>query len=148
MPRSDPFCMPMYLLKQPTMQQSIKPPKIKQPYYSPMQPSIKPPKIYSYPSKYIKKGYPKHYKNWAGPPFIRFGKVLNLTKHQVRYRLYSWSLDIRKDQSCVYCGDCKNLNAHHLLPKHKYPGLMLLENNGVPLCDTCHREHHSLNGNN
>ena len=62
------------------------------------------------------------------------------------YQIMAWSWVIRKGKNCSYCDSDKNLHAHHLLSKSRYPDLKLNENNGIPLCVTCHREHHSLNG--
>ena len=69
-------------------------------------------------------------------------KKLGLTKWSMR----AWTRVIRKDKNCSYCGSNKQLHSHHLIPKSKQPGLALNENNGIPLCDPCHREHHHLNG--
>ena len=63
-----------------------------------------------------------------------------------RYQIQAWTKVIRKGKNCSYCDSDKKLHSHHLLTKAKYPGLALNENNGIPLCVTCHREHHSLNG--
>jgi len=62
------------------------------------------------------------------------------------YGLMAWTKVIRKGKNCSYCGSDKDLHSHHLIPKSKQPGLALNENNGIPLCATCHKEHHVLNG--
>ena len=63
-----------------------------------------------------------------------------------KWNLIAWTRVIRKDKNCSYCGSEKTLHSHHLIPKSKQPGLALNENNGIPLCDPCHKEHHMLNG--
>ena len=62
------------------------------------------------------------------------------------YQTMAWARVIRKGKNCSYCGSDKDLHSHHLFTKARYPGLALGENNGIPLCVTCHREHHALNG--
>tara|TARA_B110000467_G_scaffold113815_1_gene104297 strand:- start:246 stop:779 length:534 start_codon:yes stop_codon:yes gene_type:complete len=62
------------------------------------------------------------------------------------YDLMAWAKVIRKGKNCSYCGSDKDLHSHHIFPKSKYKDLALSENNGTPLCATCHRIHHSLNG--
>jgi len=69
-------------------------------------------------------------------------KKLGLTRYQIR----AWTKVIRKGKDCSYCGSNKKLHSHHIFPKSKYKDLALNENNGVVLCDSCHKEHHSLNG--
>jgi len=69
-------------------------------------------------------------------------KILGLTI----YDLMAWTKVIRKGKNCSYCDSDKDLHSHHLIPKSKQPGLALNENNGIPLCKPCHREHHMLNG--
>lgn len=62
------------------------------------------------------------------------------------YDFMAWSNVIRKGKNCSYCDSNNDLHAHHLISKTRFPGLALSENNGITLCATCHREHHSLNG--
>jgi 5-methylcytosine-specific restriction endonuclease McrA len=51
-----------------------------------------------------------------------------------------WSEIIRSGGKCVICGeDKKVLNAHHILAKEKYPEFMYLLDNGICLCQTCHK---------
>lgn len=63
-----------------------------------------------------------------------------------RWDMQSWTKVIRKGKNCSYCDNDKDLDSHHLIPKSKQPGLALNENNGIPLCKSCHKEHHMLNG--
>ena len=69
-------------------------------------------------------------------------KILGLTL----FDLMAWTKVIRKGKNCSYCDSDKDLHSHHLIPKSKQPGLALNENNGIPLCKPCHKEHHMLNG--
>jgi len=43
---------------------------------------------------------------------------------------------------CTKCGCSKNLTAHHVLSKHKFPELAFDESNGVALCLSCHNQRH------
>ena len=63
-----------------------------------------------------------------------------------RWDMQCWTKVIRKGKNCSYCDSDKDLHSHHIFPKSKQPGLALNENNGVVLCDSCHKEHHMLNG--
>jgi len=78
-------------------------------------------------------------------------KLRSDKKHYAKYGLTKWDLRgwtkvIRKGNNCSYCDSDNVLHSHHIFPKSKYKDLALNENNGVVLCDPCHREHHSLNG--
>ena len=69
-------------------------------------------------------------------------KKMGLTKYQIQ----AWTKVIRKGKNCSYCDSDKDIHSHHIFPKSKYKDLALNENNGVVLCDPCHKEHHHLNG--
>jgi len=69
-------------------------------------------------------------------------KKMGLTKYQIQ----AWTKVIRKGKNCSHCDSDKDLHSHHIFPKSKYNDLALNENNGVVLCDPCHKEHHILNG--
>ena len=50
---------------------------------------------------------------------------------------------MRQDLSiCQECGDKKNLRAHHKKSYAQYPELRLDVNNGIVLCQTCHKKVH------
>ena len=57
-----------------------------------------------------------------------------------------WATRIHKrDIVCGQCGDDTKLEAHHILPKIKFKELMTVLNNGILLCQPCHREVEKLN---
>lgn len=56
-----------------------------------------------------------------------------------RKALAEWSLAVRAAGRCAVCGATEHLNAHHLLPKERYPEFRLEVVNGVALCPTCHK---------
>lgn len=45
---------------------------------------------------------------------------------------------IKSHPYCAVCGWDKKLEGHHILPRHKYPDLSLLESNVIILCRNCH----------
>lgn len=73
---------------------------------------------------------------------------LNLGNINISNRtLQAWSIQVRERlPSCQYCGSIKNLQAHHILSKSKHPEFALFLNNGITLCEPCHYEEHSING--
>lgn len=50
----------------------------------------------------------------------------------------------RDDYRCRKCGDCSggNLNAHHIYSWHSHPKLRYVKNNGITLCQSCHKGFH------
>lgn len=54
----------------------------------------------------------------------------------------------RDDYTCKKCGDSKggNLVAHHILNYSKHKELRTTLENGITLCETCHKEFHDKNG--
>lgn len=54
-----------------------------------------------------------------------------------------WSIDIRKVGKCDICDSKQKLTAHHIYDKHNHPSLMYNRDNGVCLCDKCHKGFHA-----
>lgn len=55
------------------------------------------------------------------------------------WRMWEWTKDvIARDGECQVCGSKDNLEAHHILPKSKFPEKMYDLDNGVTLCHECH----------
>jgi 5-methylcytosine-specific restriction endonuclease McrA len=90
--------------------------------------------------------YKKQYSKDHPEVDLRAQRKLRIKSGIPSYNLIAWTKVIRKGKNCSYCDSDKDLHSHHLLSKARYPGLALSENNGIPLCVTCHREHHSMNG--
>jgi 5-methylcytosine-specific restriction endonuclease McrA len=54
----------------------------------------------------------------------------------------------RDNYTCQCCGDSKggNLNGHHLNSRDMYPQEKYDVNNGITLCDKCHKDFHHIYG--
>lgn len=60
-----------------------------------------------------------------------------------------WSNSIKKrDKSCKKCGSIEKLVAHHKVSWTRCPHLRFDLNNGITLCDSCHKDFHNKYGNN
>jgi len=74
---------------------------------------------------------------------IKHGKTFDITTNQYMYTVNVWVRSVKtRDKTCVCCGSKKQLNAHHILYKSKYPELSLNLNNGITMCKKCHEELH------
>ena len=49
---------------------------------------------------------------------------------------------LKKEPTCVICGENKQINVHHKLPFSRYPDLELDPLNLITLCEAPGREHH------
>lgn len=59
------------------------------------------------------------------------------------YRMWRKAV-IERDKVCQICGTSEKLVAHHIKAFALYPELRTDVNNGVTLCDLCHRRLHGL----
>ena len=58
--------------------------------------------------------------------------------------LSSWIASVKKTFACcVVCRSTEDLEAHHIVPKAKYPEFATFPLNGVTLCKPCHRSVHA-----
>lgn len=59
----------------------------------------------------------------------------------------AWSMKIRKrDKVCQKCESNEKLNAHHIFNYDSYPEKALDLDNGITLCEKCHKKFHKLYG--
>ena len=59
-----------------------------------------------------------------------------------------WSSIVKKRDrmKCRHCGTAEKLHAHHIKPKGKHPEAQFDLDNGITLCESCHRaEHRKMN---
>ena len=115
-------------------------------------------KAYAYNKAYKEKHKEKiraQKKAWAAanPEKVKAGQQrhyakLNIVNADLSQRtLKAWAHQVksRDNNSCSVCGSSEDLHAHHIFPKSIFPERALLIDNGVTLCETHHKEHHSLN---
>ncbi len=64
------------------------------------------------------------------------------------YREWAYNVKKRDNFTCAICGDNRggNLVSHHLYSYSSYPELQLAENNGICLCEPCHKLFHHIFG--
>lgn len=75
-----------------------------------------------------------------------------ITNENHRIRQSSQYLDFKKrvlkrdKYLCQICGSKNKLHVHHIKPFSQYPDLKFDVNNGITLCEKCHRKVHKKNG--
>jgi 5-methylcytosine-specific restriction endonuclease McrA len=75
------------------------------------------------------------------PPWIK--RTDKEERHGIKYRLWRNSVFERDGYTCQDCGQKGGgLNAHHIKSFKKYPKLRYEINNGITLCEKCHRKRH------
>ena len=62
------------------------------------------------------------------------------------YRKFRMAV-LKRDKVCQCCGATENLHVHHMNSFKHYNQLGADPNNGIALCDECHRQFHSIYGN-
>lgn len=62
------------------------------------------------------------------------------------YRKFRMAV-LKRDKVCQCCGSTENLHVHHMNSFKHYNQLGADPNNGIALCDKCHRQFHSIYGN-
>lgn len=79
------------------------------------------------------------------PPHTRFPweKTIQDERRKPAYKEWRIAVFERDNYTCAHCGKVGgNLNAHHIKPYAEYPELRLDINNGITLCEECHRKVH------
>lgn len=74
-------------------------------------------------------------------PNFRGGDFTNLVYSLQSYKDWRQQVYKRDNYRCRCCGYSKRgeLEAHHILPKSRYPEFVFDVNNGITLCKQCHR---------
>ena len=62
-------------------------------------------------------------------------------RNSYKYRLWRKSV-INRDRVCVICKSKNKLNAHHIKEFSKFPLLRFEVDNGITLCEPCHKKVH------
>lgn len=69
-------------------------------------------------------------------------------KRRNNYRYREWRISvIQRDKMCVNCGSTDKLEAHHIKKFSEYPECALDIDNGITLCNKCHKELHQRERN-
>jgi 5-methylcytosine-specific restriction endonuclease McrA len=68
-------------------------------------------------------------------------KIKKMARTAKRKQLVQWSKDVRERDGykCAVCGKTEYLNAHHLIPKERFPQHQFDVKNGITLCPSCHK---------
>lgn len=78
--------------------------------------------------------------NWKGG----ISKYYEAIYRTFEYRLWRQQVFERDNFICQHCGQRGGkIIAHHIKAKHEYPLLIFVVDNGVTLCDFCHRKTHN-----
>jgi len=78
----------------------------------------------------------------------RYFLKLNLVNSKISQRtLTAWAEQVKeRTPFCEWCYSEDNLEAHHIMPKAKYPQYALDINNGRTMCQNCHMNCHLQGG--
>ena len=76
----------------------------------------------------------KQIKKVSIPKKITRGSLHNAWSKMVRYR----------DKKCTECNSVNDLHAHHIKQYKDFEELRYDVNNGITLCNQCHRKHHKI----
>jgi hypothetical protein len=73
---------------------------------------------------------------------------LSLANSKISQRtLTAWAVQVKeRTPFCEWCYSEDNLEAHHIMPKAKYPQYALDINNGRTMCQNCHMNCHIQGG--
>jgi len=68
-------------------------------------------------------------------------------RRRIEYKLWRRAIFVRDNWTCKKCGEKRGkLNVHHLYNFADYPDLRTSIENGITLCEKCHREFHRICG--
>lgn len=74
---------------------------------------------------------------------IKIANKLKISVHKFRYLHTLWARAVKnRDKKCMGCGTTKKLHAHHIVPKVINPDMAFDIDNGITLCEECHKKEH------
>lgn len=82
------------------------------------------------------------------PPEIRIplAKVRRWLRNSFEYREWRVAVYTRDGHACVKCGTTERLTAHHVKQIVTHPELAFDVENGLTVCDSCHKGIHAIEG--
>lgn len=69
-------------------------------------------------------------------------------RRSLEYRTWVGAVKYRDGLKCRRCGSKRNLEAHHIKSVSKHPEVSTNLNNGITLCNACHKWIHALSEDN
>lgn len=99
---------------------------------------------------YLRKGGKCGCEYKKGTEHPKYDHSISLEERQLRRNYYSYREWVRNvfERDNYTCQSCwqhgGKLNAHHIMPYRAYPELRTELNNGITLCNFCHRTFHSI----
>jgi len=78
----------------------------------------------------------------------KFTEQRSVNYEELKIKLQQWSRNVKLNwnYTCAICGSRKKLQAHHIIPKALIPEYELVLENGLCLCETCHKDLHKKIG--
>lgn len=67
-------------------------------------------------------------------------------RSSLQYKAWTGAVKLRDEFVCKICGSTTNLHAHHCYSISDFPDQMWELNNGITMCDKCHKMFHSKYG--
>ncbi|QDY32663.1 HNH endonuclease [Clostridium sporogenes] len=96
------------------------------------------------------KGFSKHYSGENSPNYDHNKDEMDRIRNRNIEGYEEWRNNVFKkdDYTCQCCGDNKggNLNAHHIFNYMEHKELRTNIENGITLCDNCHKAFHDIYG--
>lgn len=70
-------------------------------------------------------------------------KIEKTKSQQLHWKIKAWGRELlEKEHECIVCGATKNLVPHHVAKIDRYNPYYVDINNGVVMCESCHKKYH------